>query len=92
LALYPGRSLTRNIGFDSHGSNCHAGRMGDIYATQAISHRLPRLPQPGSEAFESPGLVKAMIRFHHRQQAIWTEQTLLDRVRRRWKRLVGSGS
>ena len=92
LALYPGRSLTRNIGFDSHGSNCHAGRMGDIYATQAISHRLPRLPQLGSEASESPDLVKAMIRFHHRQQAIWAEQTLLDRVRRRWKRLVGSGS
>jgi hypothetical protein len=95
LALYPGRSLTRNIGFDSDGSNCHAGRMGEVYATQPISDRLPRLPrlpQLSSEACESAELVKAIIRFHHWQQAVWTEQTLMDRVRRRWKRLVGTGS
>jgi hypothetical protein len=87
LALYPGRSLTRNIGFDSRGTNCHAGRMATIYARQSLWHGNPTLPQVGGNALESESLAKRQIRFHHFQQAVWTRSTLKDRIEHRLRRL-----
>lgn len=85
LALYPHRSLTRNIGFDHRGSNCFGGRMGDIYRRQAISHRMPRLPVVQEEAKETPSFLARQIRLHRWQHAVWTSSTLPDRL---WRKLV----
>jgi hypothetical protein len=84
LALYPHRTLTRNIGFDSRGSNCFGGRMGDIYRRQRISNSVPGLPIVHHKAEETPSFLDRQIRLHRWQQAVWTNSTLSDRL---WRKL-----
>jgi hypothetical protein len=88
VALYPGKSLTRNIGFDARGSNCQGGRMANIYHHQPVWHGLPKLPAVSGQAVESPELLARQIRFHRFQQAVWTQSTFQDRLSSRFARLL----
>ncbi len=86
LAVFPPRSLTRNIGFDERGSNCHSGRMGEVYRLQSIWNGQPQLPK-AQLAGESPDLLRRQIQFHKWQYAVWTNSTLTDRIANRLRRL-----
>jgi hypothetical protein len=88
LAACPPRSLTRNIGFDVRGSNCTESRMADYYLGQRISSRIPVLADVDYKACESVSFLNRQIRFHRWQHAVWSENTIADRIRRRLNRIV----
>jgi CTP:molybdopterin cytidylyltransferase MocA len=80
LALHPGQSLVRNIGFD--GSGAHSGVSG-LWEVDVRTEPVTRFPD---RIEEDPAAVKAMTAYRRRIQRHDLLQTWKERLRR-WTRL-----
>jgi hypothetical protein len=89
LAVYPGVSLTRNIGFDSRGTNCASGRTTSIFTRQKVARHLPLLPAGVDAPAESPELLQAMRDLFLWQGRMWAMPPLRTRIWNRLRRLLG---
>jgi hypothetical protein len=91
LTVYPGQSLTRNIGFDGDGTNCGAGTTSRTFMRQRIAPDFPRVDWHGLGTVESPSFAATLEEFYHWQMHEWTKPTLRQRLRARCKRLLMGG-
>jgi hypothetical protein len=80
LCVYPGRSLTRNIGFDPRATNTAPNRASARLSRQRVATRRARVA-PATVAGESPDFVAAIEAFYLWQRRQWTRPTLGERVR-----------
>ena len=89
LAVYPARSLTRNIGFGEEGTNCGPGTMAHVFATQPI-HAMPaKVDWTSLTVEETPSFSKALQRFYEWQQQQWVKPTWAARIGARLKLAFG---
>ena len=88
LVGYPGRSLTRNIGFSEPGTNCGPGTMGRVFESQAISDALPLLPSRDHEVIETPAYRKVLSEFYRWQQHRWSAPSFRQVWAGRFKRVL----
>jgi hypothetical protein len=83
LSVYPGRSLTRNIGFGGMGTNCSPGPVGRVLSNQRL-HNTPRdLDWSSIGSSETPAFAATVERFYRWQQHQWTKPTLHERLKAR---------
>ncbi|MFO1000108.1 MAG: hypothetical protein U0936_07215 [Planctomycetaceae bacterium] len=88
LVGYPGRSLTRNIGFAEPGTNCGPGTMGQVFESQAISDALPLWPSPDHEVIESAAFRSVLSEFYRWQQHRWSAPSFRQVWAGRFKRVL----
>ena len=81
LAVYPGVSFTRNIGFGAEATNTTPTVMDRVYTNQQIRKRniSPRWESVGQSETES--FVKALEKFYRWQNERWAAPTVRERVR-----------
>ena len=88
LAVYPGKSLTRNIGFDERGSNCRLGPVEKRLIKQDIRWKGPdsysRLPAIS----ECPSMLKQLRDFFLWQGKVWSTPRLTERLRTKIRRIM----
>lgn len=89
LTLYPARSLTRNIGFDSRGTNCGRDPSAKVLIKQHLSGKLPVLPDSTLPLQESPELLIAFQEFLVWQARVWQTPSLSVRIRNKVRRILG---
>lgn len=82
LALYPGLSLTKNIGFSPEGTNCQPSATDLVFHKQSVSRILPRLDiiPDGTKVSESEKLLNEMAGFFKWQTSQWTKPTWKQRI------------
>lgn len=80
LAWYPGRTLTRNIGFDAGGTHCSSSVLAQVFHGQRLG-RCPAVVQPGTATVESAELRQTLQRFYRYQQQIWAGMNWRRRAR-----------
>lgn len=90
LAVYPGDSLTRNIGFDARGTNCQPGRTSALFTRQKLAQRLPELPSDADSVAESHQLLNTLRELFLWQGKMWTVTPLRTRVWNRVRYLLGA--
>ncbi len=88
LVAYPGHSLTRNIGFSEPGTNCGPGTMGRVFESQAISDRLPLLPEQAQEVIETPAFRRVLSEFYRWQQDRWSAPSFRQVWTGRFRRVL----
>lgn len=91
LTLYPGQSLTRNVGFDDQGTHCRGGnrRVARAFQRQRIARRAPSLDPVSIGQTETPEFREALKEFYRWQQAQWSRPTKREIWRARCRRLLG---
>ena len=67
VALYPGKSLVRNIGFD--GSGVHCGKT-DIAQSEFLDFRVNSFP---TDFVECESSAKALIRYHREEKNLFSK-------------------
>ena len=80
LAYYPGRTLTRNIGFDGNGTHCGPSAMTAIFQSQVLGE-CPPAPLGSGNIQESSDLLREMQTFYRYQQRVWSGVTWRQRLR-----------
>jgi hypothetical protein len=83
LTLYPGRSLTRNVGFDGSGTNCEPSRMTRVFSNQRIYDPPANIDWEAVGTRESPEFAAAVEEFYRWQHHEWTRPTWRERIRAR---------
>jgi len=86
LALYPRRTLVRNLGFDGSGVHCHDDETkyhGSLPLAQSI--KVDRQP-----LVETPSYLRAMQRHYRKTLQLWTGTRFRDRVKRKLKSIFSS--
>jgi hypothetical protein len=89
LTLYPGKSLTRNIGFDDEGTHCGKGRLAQTFSRQSIARSLPGIDWTNLGTRESPEWFVALESFYRWQSEQWGKPSAGEIWRARWQRLRG---
>lgn len=87
LTVYPGKSLTRNIGFEEGGTNCGAGTMARVFNHQKIQGVMP---VPATEQLplgENQRLRQVLADFYRWQQLQWSRPTVQEVWAARWARM-----
>lgn len=87
MAVYPARSLVRNIGFGADGTNCGPGTAAGLYMEQRVSDE-PVAVERYSRCVESAEYAAALEEFYRLQQWLWTRPSLRDRIAARVKMLA----
>jgi hypothetical protein len=87
LAIFPGKSLTRNIGFDSRGTHCGSGSMARTFVSQSVSQQAPDLSRICEPYGECGVLREQMRRFFEWQTSVWSRTPLHIRLCARLKRI-----
>jgi len=86
LALYPRRTLVRNLGFDGSGVHCHDDS-SHYHRRLRLAGRIPVRPRiPG----ESPAYLRAMQRHYRAMIAQWKGTRLRDRLERKFRSALDS--
>ena len=88
FALYPGISQTRNIGFDTRGTNCRAQRTSRRFVRQRISRIVPNLDGVNPPFVESRELLEEMTSFFRWQGEKWSMPTLRERIVAKLRRVL----
>lgn len=88
LTVYPGISLTRNIGFDKGGTNCTGGRTSRIFSRQRVGSKMPRVDWSSIGSAESPEFASALEEFYRWQQEQWGRPSLTERLQAKYRRLA----
>jgi hypothetical protein len=88
LAIHPQVSLTRNIGFDSRGTNCKPNRASRALMNQIVNRSLPDISTLNNPVTESAGMRAQMIAFFRWQQRMWSTPSLTERLKSRILRLL----
>ena len=70
LAFYPGRTLTRNIGFLDNGTHCSSAVLARVFHGQRLG-RCPAAVRQSTTPVESPELRETLKQFYRYQQQIW---------------------
>lgn len=83
LALYPGMSLTRNVGFDKRGTHTNSSSGAQLFRRQRIVTAKVSIPDSRELASESADFVSVAEEFNRWQQHQWTKPRLFDRIRAR---------
>jgi hypothetical protein len=83
LTLYPGISLTRNIGFDDQGTNCKPDRATRVFMQQKVNDRDVAVDWDSVGTREDPEFVAAIESFYRWQLRQWTKPSIRQRVRAR---------
>jgi hypothetical protein len=83
LTVYPGRSLTRNVGFDGSGTNCEPSRMTRVFSSQRIYDPPAKIDWGAVGTSESPRFAAAVEEFFRWQHHEWTRPTWQERIRAR---------
>jgi hypothetical protein len=87
LAIFPGRSLTRNIGFDRRGTHCDSGSMAKTFVSQSLSRQVPDLGAIHEPYGECGVLREQMRRFFEWQNSVWSRTPIHIRLCARLKRI-----
>lgn len=87
LSIFPGKSLTRNIGFDPRGTNCNSGPIARTYLSQSLSRQAPDLSGIREPYRECDALRGQMQRFFEWQTSVWCRSPLHIRLGARLKRI-----
>lgn len=90
LTIYPGRSLTRNIGFGDEGTNCGPGTMAHVFATQPIDTEPLRINWNSVPIQESSSFLSALEGFYRWQQHQWTKPSWRQRLTARLRLVTGT--
>ena len=89
LALYPARSMTRNIGFRGDATNTSPSPTATTYLDQRIARKLPAIDWSQVGSGETDAFAAALQKFYRWQNAKWVRPTLRERIAARWKILTG---
>lgn len=90
MAVYPGNSLTRNIGFDNRGTNCGADRTARRFLHQRMAWFGQVVPEASADPQESSTLARQLRYLFLWQRAVWGGSPLRTRLRLRLRGLFGS--
>jgi hypothetical protein len=90
LVVYPGSSLTRNIGFEAGATNCDAGAMAPVFNKQQIHHSMSILEQAQASIgiVEDKRLREVLADFYRWQQQQWSKPSRWEVWAGRWRRLT----
>jgi hypothetical protein len=88
LTLYPSKSLTRNIGFQYSGTNCHRGKTERIFTYQPISATPPSLPAAAEITRENTDFRNTLANFYRWQSEQWSAPSIKEIWLARWQRLL----
>lgn len=80
LTIYPGRSLTRNIGFGDGATNCGPGTMAHVFARQPIEMKPVRVDWSSVAVQESSSFSSALEGFYRWQQRQWVKPSWRERL------------
>jgi hypothetical protein len=80
LTIYPGRSLTRNIGFGDGATNCGPGTMAHVFARQPIEMKPVRVDWSFVAVQESSSFSSALEGFYRWQQRQWVKPSWRERL------------
>ena len=87
LCVYPGKSLTRNIGFDARATNTSPSRTSSTLLRQRVAGQRIRVSvEIGAE--ETPEFVAALEDFYRWQLHQWKRPSLSERARARLNAIV----
>lgn len=89
LAVYPGTSLARNIGFDLRGTNCGADATARRFLRQRLALFCPAVPVAAADLQESKGLAANLRQLFRWQSAVWTGASLKTRLRLHLRGMLG---
>jgi hypothetical protein len=89
LTVYPGMSLTRNIGFDEEGTHCDKGALTRTFSRQVIARKPLSIDWAKLGTRESPEWLAALESFYRWQSAQWGKPSSCEVWRARWRRLLG---
>lgn len=89
LTIYPGTSLTRNIGFGEGGTNCGIARWSKVYTSQKIDQRDVNVDWKRLGRFEDARYLETLKEFYQWQRNEWVKPTTTQVWRARWLRLTG---
>jgi hypothetical protein len=88
LALYPGETFTRNIGFGEEGTNCKPSSMDSVYLTQKIRRRAISPDWQSVGIRETIQFACTLESFYRWQSDRWTREPLGTRLRASLSKLV----
>lgn len=91
LTVYPGQSLTRNIGFGDRGTNCGPGTTAHVFLTQQINMKQESVDWNSLAIEETASFSSALEGFYRWQQYQWTKPTWGQRLRARLSLVAGKG-
>jgi hypothetical protein len=83
LTVYPGRALTRNIGFDAAGTHCRPGRGSRAFTRQRIYDAPDIINWSSIGTVETRAFVEAVKDFYRWQQFQWTKPSVRERLKAR---------
>jgi hypothetical protein len=89
LTVYPGQSLTRNIGFGGGGTHCGKGIMDNTYLRQMMDQGPLRVDWESFGGGEDPRFLRVLEDFYHWQNEQWVRPSWRQVWRSRWRRLTG---
>jgi hypothetical protein len=84
LTVYPGQSLTRNIGFVPGGTHTGPGRTARAFLRQPIAREAPRVDWETLGSSEDPEFAAALEGFYRWQHWQWVRPSWKERVAARW--------
>jgi len=84
LTAYPGRTLTRNIGFDVVGTNCRPGPGTRRFSRQRIHDAPDIIDWDAIGTTETPAFLEAVKDFYRWQQFQWAKPTVRERLKARF--------
>jgi hypothetical protein len=88
-AVYPSRSLTRNIGYRDDATNTSPTRTAKVFMNQPIADHLPAIDWSRLGRAETREFADALETFYRWQQSEWARPTLLERLHAKWDSLTG---
>lgn len=88
LTIYPGNSLTRNIGFDEGGTNCGSGSTARTFLRQRIDSHALRVDWSSIGSAETPEFIETLEEFYRWQQEQWGKPSLTERLQAKCRRIA----
>jgi hypothetical protein len=87
LVVFPGQSLTRNIGFGDDGTNCRDGAMAQVFMKQRIMARVPDTSFIDEHLVETKLFRDQLTKFYSWQNLQWSQPSAAKRWSARIRRV-----